>query len=62
MKVGVKKMSELGGNWSPNHHLDTCVHCGGQEHDPGHHDEHGRCHHLVRVYKRNGHHSAWRRT
>lgn len=62
MKTGIIKASELGRNWSPDHHLDTCIHCGGQEHDPRHHDQYGRCHRLVRVYRRNGRRFAWRRS
>ena len=55
MKVGTVKISELdGNNLSPEHYLDECVHCQGQQNDPRHHDADGNCHRRRYVYVKSG--------
>lgn len=59
MKVGIvtaKQIAESGKgaahrlSLNPKYYLDRCIHCGGEENNPKHHDEQGRCGRYQRVF------------
>jgi hypothetical protein len=56
MIVGLVNSGTLVTNMTAKYHVDRCEHCGGQKNNPKHHDQHGRCHRRVMIWRRNGRH------